>query len=298
MDLSKQMYIVGIGEVLWDMLPEGKQLGGAPANFAHHVAQCAMPAYLVSAVGDDELGAEIRSTLEQKKGLKTLIHTVPQPTGTVEVKLDEHGVPQYDICENVAWDNIPFTPEMEELAKHTVVVCFGTLAQRSEVTRKTIESFVAAMYEEAVKVCDINLRGNYYTAEIVESSLKMADTVKVNREELEEVCRLVGIEYTDMHSVARVLIDNYGLDMLVVTCGEEGSFVYCQDENASCLPTPKVEVVDTVGAGDAFTAVFVSGMLGGLEVRWAHALAVEAAAHVCTQAGATPELPDDIRERV
>ena len=297
MDLTNKMFVVGLGEVLWDMLPEGKQLGGAPANFAHHVAQCGMPAYLISAVGEDALGEEIRSAIKEK-GLDATLHTVPYPTGTVDVTLDDQGVPQYDIREGAAWDNIPFTAEMEELAKHTAVVCFGTLAQRSEVTRKTIEAYVAAMPEEAVKVCDINLRGNYYSKEVVESSLKMSDMIKVNYEELEEVCRLVGIEFTDQHSVAHTLIDNYGLDMLVVTCGTEGSFVYCMDENASCVPTPKVEVVDTVGAGDAFTGVFVSGMLGGLEVRWAHMLAVEAAAFVCTQAGATPELPEDIKERV
>ncbi|MBQ2007371.1 MAG: carbohydrate kinase, partial [Alistipes sp.] len=188
--------------------------------------------------------------------------------------------------------------EMEELAKHTAVVCFGTLAQRSEVTRKTIEAYVAAMPEEAVKVCDINLRGNYYSKEIIESSLKMSDMIKVNREEFFEMCRLVDVPCEDQHMAAHTLIDDYKLDILVITCGTEGSFVYCQDDNASCLPTPKVEVVDTVGAGDAFTGVFVSGMLGGLEVRWAHMLAVEAAAFVCTQAGAMPELPEDIKERV
>lgn len=291
------MYIVGIGEVLWDMLPGGKQLGGAPANFAHHVTQCAMPAYLVSAVGDDALGEEIRTTLKEK-GINNILATVPHPTGTVDVTLDEQGVPQYDIREGVAWENIPFTPEIEELAKHTVTLCFGTLAQRGTRTRETIEAYIAAMHEECVKVCDMNLRGNYYSAEVVESSLRLADMVKVNKDELVEVCRLVGIEFTDQHTVARTLIDNYELDILVVTCGTGGSFIYCQDENASCLPTPQVEVVDTVGAGDAFTAVFVSGMLGGLEVRWAHALAVEAAGYVCTQAGATPDLPDNIRERV
>lgn len=297
MDFTNRTFVVGLGEVLWDMLPEGKQLGGAPANFAHHVAQCAMPAFLVSAVGEDALGEEIRQAIAEK-GLESMLHTVPYPTGTVDVTLDEQGIPQYDIREGVAWDNIPFTPEMEELAKHTAVVCFGTLAQRSECSRKTIEAFVAAMPEESVKVCDINLRGNYYSAEVLESSLKMSDMIKVNRDEFFEMCKLVGIPCEDQHTGARTLIDTYKLDMLVITCGTEGSFVYCHDENASCLPTPKVEVVDTVGAGDAFTAVFVSGMLGGLEVRWAHMLAVEAAAYVCTQAGATPLLPEDIRDRI
>ena len=297
MESTNQMVIVGLGEVLWDMLPDGKKIGGAPANFAYHISQCGFPTYLVSAVGNDELGEQIRDTLSVA-GLNVLLPVVEQPTGTVEVELDGEGVPQYTIRENVAWDNIPFTPEVEALAKRTATVCFGTLAQRGEQSRKTIEAFIAAMPEEGVKVCDMNLRGNYYSREVIESSMRVSDVVKVNGEELVEICRVLGVEYTDQHLVARDFIDEYKLEMFIVTCGTEGSFVYCEDQNASCLPTPAVEVVDTVGAGDAFTAIFVAGMLGGLEVRWAHMLAVEAAAYVCTQAGAMPILPDDIKERI
>lgn len=297
MDSTNQMVIVGLGEVLWDMLPDGKKIGGAPANFAYHLSQCNFPTYLVSAVGDDELGEQIRDTLSVA-GLNVMLPVVEQPTGTVEVELDDKGVPQYKICENVAWDNIPFTPEIEALAKRTATVCFGTLAQRSEQSRKTIEAFINAMPEEGVKVCDVNLRGNYYSKEVIEWSMRVSDVVKVNGEELVEICRVLGVEYTDQHLIARDFIDQYKLEMFIVTCGTEGSFIYCEDQNASCLPTPAVEVVDTVGAGDAFTAIFVAGMLGGLEVRWAHMLAVEAAAYVCTQAGAMPILPDDIKDRI
>ena len=297
MDSINQMVIVGLGEVLWDMLPDGKKIGGAPANFAYHLSQCNFPTYLVSAVGADELGEQIRDTLSVA-GLNVMLPVVEQPTGTVEVELDDKGVPQYNICENVAWDNIPFTPEIEALAKRTATVCFGTLAQRSEQSRKTIEAFINAMPEEGVKVCDVNLRGNYYSKEVIEWSMRVSDVVKVNGEELVEICRVLGVEYTDQHLIARDFIDQYKLEMFIVTCGTEGSFIYCEDQNASCLPTPAVEVVDTVGAGDAFTAIFVAGMLGGLEVRWAHMLAVEAAAYVCTQAGAMPILPDDIKDRI
>ena len=291
------MFVVGLGEVLWDMLPEGKQLGGAPANFAYQVSQCAFPTMLISAVGDDALGEEIRSTLKEK-GVDAVLPTVPYPTGTVEVTLDDKGVPQYQISEGVAWDNIPWNDEIKQIAEHTATVCFGTLVQRSEQSRKTIEAFIAATPEESVKVCDVNLRGEYYSKDVIEWSMKVSDVVKVNAEELVEVCRVLGVEYDDQHLVARKLIDDYKLEMLIVTCGTEGSYVYCNDENASCLPTPQVEVVDTVGAGDAFTAIFVAGMLGGLEMRWAHMLAVEAAAYVCTQSGAMPILPEDIKDRI
>ena len=297
MESTNQMVIVGLGEVLWDMLPDGKKIGGAPANFAYHMSQCDFPTYLVSAVGNDELGEQIRDTLSEA-GLNLLLPVVEQPTGTVDVELDSEGIPQYTIRENVAWDNIPFTPEVEALAKRTATVCFGTLAQRGEQSRKTIEAYLAAMPEEGVKVCDMNLRGNYYSKEVIESSMRVSDVVKVNKEELVEICRVLGVEFTDQHLVVRDFLEQYKLEMFIVTCGTEGSFVYCEDQSATCLPTPVVEVVDTVGAGDAFTAIFVAGMLGGLEVRWAHMLAVEAAAYVCTQAGAMPILPDDIKERI
>ena len=297
MESTNQMVIVGLGEVLWDMLPDGKKIGGAPANFAYHMSQCDFPTYLVSAVGNDELGEQIRDTLSET-GLNVLLPVVEQPTGTVDVELDSEGIPQYTIRENVAWDNIPFTPEVEALAKRTATVCFGTLAQRGEQSRKTIEAYLAAMPEEGVKVCDMNLRGNYYSKEVIESSMRVSDVVKVNKEELVEICRVLGVEFTDQHLVVRDFLEQYKLEMFIVTCGTEGSFVYCEDQSATCLPTPAVEVVDTVGAGDAFTAIFVAGMLGGLEVRWAHMLAVEAAAYVCTQAGAMPVLPDDIKERI
>lgn len=297
MESTNQMVIVGLGEVLWDMLPDGKKIGGAPANFAYHMSQCDFPTYLVSAVGNDELGEQIRDTLSEA-GLNVILPVVEQPTGTVDVELDSEGIPQYTIRENVAWDNIPFTPEVEALAKRTATVCFGTLAQRGEQSRKTIEAYLAAMPEEGVKVCDMNLRGNYYSKEVIESSMRVSDVVKVNKEELVEICRVLGVEFTDQHLVVRDFLEQYKLEMFIVTCGTEGSFVYCEDQSATCLPTPAVEVVDTVGAGDAFTAIFVAGMLGGLEVRWAHMLAVEAAAYVCTQAGAMPILPDDIKERI
>ena len=297
MSNTQQNYIVGIGEALWDMLPEGRKIGGAPANFTFHVSQFGLDAVAVSAVGDDALGEEIRQTFEQKD-LQTLLATVPYPTGTVEVTLDEKGIPQYDICEGVAWDNIPFTAELEALARNTIAVCFGTLAQRNTVSRQTIEKFIATMPAEGIKICDINLRGTFYSKEVVESSMRACDILKINDEEIVEVCRLLGIEMPTQRMMALRLMERYEIDMLILTCGTEGSYIYCMDGTESFLPTPKVKVADTVGAGDSFTGAFIAALLCGKEVKKAHALAVEVSAYVCTQNGAMPELPEKIIDKL
>lgn len=297
MSNSQENYIVGIGEALWDMLPEGRKIGGAPANFTYHVSQFGLDAVAVSAVGDDELGAEIRQTFDEK-GLDTLLATVPQPTGTVAVTLDAKGVPQYEICEGVAWDNIPFTPELEALARNTIAVCYGTLAQRNSVSRKTIESFIAAMPADGIKICDINLRGTFYNKEILESSMRACDILKINDEEIDEVSRLLGAEFPTQRMAALNLMSRYEVDILILTCGTNGSYIYSMDGTESRLATPKVKVADTVGAGDSFTGAFIAALLCGKDIKKAHALAVEVAAYVCTQNGAMPELPDQIIDKL
>lgn len=297
MSQSQENYIVGIGEALWDMLPEGRKIGGAPANFTYHVSQFGLDAVAVSAVGDDALGEEIRLTFAEKE-LQTLIATVPYPTGTVEVTLDGKGIPHYDICEGVAWDNIPFTAELEALAHNTIAVCYGTLAQRNSVSRQTIESFIEAMPAEGIKICDINLRGTFYNKEVIESSMRKCDILKINDEEIVEVCRLLGIEFTAQRRAALCLMERYEIDMLILTCGTEGSYIFCMDGTESFLPTPKVAVADTVGAGDSFTGAFIAALLMGKEVKKAHALAVEVSAYVCTQNGAMPELPEKIIDKL
>ena len=297
MSNSQQNYIVGIGEALWDMLPEGRKIGGAPANFTYHVSQFGLDAVAVSAVGDDELGAEIRQTFEEK-GLQTLLATVPYPTGTVAVTLDAKGIPQYEICEGVAWDNIPFSPELEALARNTIAVCYGTLAQRNSVSRKTIESFIAAMPADGIKICDINLRGTFYNKEILESSMRACDILKINDEEIDEVSRLLGAEFPSQRMAALNLMSRYEVDILILTCGTNGSYIYSMDGTESFLPTPKVKVADTVGAGDSFTGAFIAALLCGKDIKKAHALAVEVSAYVCTQNGAMPELPDEIIDKL
>lgn len=297
MSNSQQNYIVGIGEALWDMLPEGRKIGGAPANFTYHVSQFGLDAVAVSAVGDDELGAEIRQTFEEKN-LQTQLATVPYPTGTVAVTLDAKGIPQYEICEGVAWDNIPFSPELEALARNTIAVCYGTLAQRNSVSRKTIESFIAAMPADGIKICDINLRGTFYNKEILESSMRACDILKINDEEIDEVSRLLGAEFPSQRMAALNLMSRYEVDILILTCGTNGSYIYSMDGTESFLPTPKVKVADTVGAGDSFTGAFIAALLCGKDIKKAHALAVEVSAYVCTQNGAMPELPDEIIDKL
>lgn len=282
--------IVGMGEALWDVLPEGKKIGGAPANFAYHVSQFGLDSRVVSAVGGDALGKEILDNFSEKR-LKCHIATVPYPTGTVQVELDPNGVPQYDIKENVAWDNIPFTSELEDLAKQTTAVCFGSLAQRNVVSRETIHKFLDAMPEDSLKVFDINLRQNFYTTDTLCESMRKCNILKINDEELVTVSRLFGYPGIDLENKCWILLAKYNLKMLILTCGVNGSYVFTPGE-VSFVETPKVEVADTVGAGDSFTATFIASVLQGKPVKAAHKLAVEVSAYVCTQQGAMPVLPE------
>lgn len=286
--------VIGMGEVLWDVLPEGKKLGGAPCNFAYHVGQFGLDSCAVSAIGDDPLGAEIISQLDDKK-VNYLIDTVPYPTGTVQVELDQDGVPQYDIKENVAWDNIPFTENLKDLAKNTRAFCFGSLAQRNVVSRNTINEFLDAMpmEEDTLVVFDVNLRQGFYTKDILCHSMEKCNILKINDEELVTVSRMFGYPGIDLQDKCWILLGKYNLKMLILTCGINGSYVFTPG-NVSFLPTPKVEVEDTVGAGDSFTAAFIASILKGKSVQEAHHKAVETSAFVCTQKGAMPVLPKSI----
>ncbi len=289
--------VVGMGEALWDVLPEGKKIGGAPANFAYHVSQFGLNSRVVSAVGDDKLGMEILDNFREKK-LNAMVEIVPYPTGTVQVELDAEGVPCYDIKEGVAWDNIPYTPALEDLAKHTKAVCFGSLAQRSVVSRDTINRFIDAMpAEDTLKIFDINLRQGFYTKEILCNSFSKCNILKINDEELVTVSRMFGYPGIDLQDKCWILLAKYNLKMLILTCGVNGSYVFTPG-NVSFVETPKVEVADTVGAGDSFTAAFVSSILSGLSIGEAHKLAVETSAYVCTQNGAMPVLPQSLKDRV
>ncbi len=288
--------VVGMGEALWDVLPEGKKIGGAPANFAYHVSQFGLSSCVVSAIGDDALGKEIIENFTSK-GLNHLIEEVPYPTGTVQVEIDQAGIPQYEIKENVAWDNIPYTARLEALAERTKAVCFGSLAQRNVVSRNTINRFLDAMPhdEESLVVFDVNLRQGFYNKEILCNSMKRCNILKINDEELVTVSRMFGYPGIDLQDKCWILLGKYNLKMLILTCGINGSYVFTPG-NVSFQPTPKVEVADTVGAGDSFTAAFIASILKGKSVQEAHSRAVQTSAFVCTKKGAMPILPPELTE--
>lgn len=296
--MNSQPIVVGMGEALWDVLPEGKKLGGAPANFAYHVSQFGLESRVVSAVGQDKLGAEILDNFRQKQ-LYGLIETVPYPTGTVQVELDAEGVPCYDIKEGVAWDNIPYTQALDGLARQTHAVCFGSLAQRSIVSRQTIHRFLDVMPDapDTLKIFDINLRQSFYSKEILCDSFRRCNVLKINDEELVTVSRMFGYPGIDLQDKCWILLAKYNLKMLILTCGVNGSYVFTPG-HVSFVETPKVQVADTVGAGDSFTAAFTSAILRGRSVAEAHRLAVETSAYVCTQQGAMPVLPKTLTERL
>lgn len=285
--------VVGMGEALWDILPEGKKIGGAPANFAYHVSQFGFPSCVVSAIGDDALGKEIIENFTSK-GLDQLIAEVPYPTGTVQVEIDQTGIPLYDIKENVAWDNIPYTEHLDALAKRTKAVCFGSLAQRNVVSRETINHFLDTMPkdDDSLIVFDVNLRQGFYNKEILCKSMQNCNILKINDKELITVSRMFGYPGSDLQDKCWILLGKYNLKMLILTCGINGSYVFTPG-NVSFQPTPKVEVADTVGAGDSFTAAFIASILKGKSVTEAHTIAVKTSAFVCTQKGAMPILPPE-----
>ncbi len=281
-----------MGEALWDCLPEGRKFGGAPANFAYHVGQFGWHSVVVSAVGNDPLGDEIMDIVRGVK-LDNRIARVLQPTGTVQVTLSGDGIPSYEICENVAWDNIPWSDELEAMAKDTCAVCFGSLAQRSECSRNTIMRFLDAMPMDSERIYDINLRQHFYSLEVIEESLRRATILKLNEEEIVVVAKLLGLQGKEEEMCRQILSRYPRLKMIILTYGAVGSYVFSREET-SYQATPKVKVADTVGAGDSFTATFVAQYLKGKSIADAHRIAVQASAYVCTQNGAMPVFPAEI----
>jgi len=269
--IFEKAMIISIGEMLWDIFPDRKIPGGAPANFAYHASQFGFKSYVVSAVGKDLLGEEILKIFAEK-GLGLLVETVDEPTGTVKVELDDKGIPKYEICENVAWDNIPLTERAKELTMNCSAFCFGTLAQRNETSRKTIRALLELVPKTALKIFDINLRQHFYSKQIIHESLLNCNILKINEEELAEVTRLFELK-------------EYNLDIVIETKGSVGSYVFTKNET-SYLDTPKVNAIDTVGAGDSFAGAFVGALLQGKSIREAHKVAVEVSAFICTQRGA------------
>ena len=290
----KDRIIVGLGEVLWDCLPEGRKIGGAPANFAFHASQFGYESWAVSAIGNDALADETVAALDAN-GLNHALPRVDFPTGQVQVSLDEAGVATYDIREGSAWDNIPFTPELETLARRSRAICFGSLAQRSETSRRTIYRFLETAPADCMRIFDINLRQNFYNKEIICESLKRCNVLKINDEELVIIGRMFGYPGLDVENKCWLILGKYDLDMLILTCGINGSYVFSKG-SMSYFATPNVEVADTVGAGDSFTGSFVASVLSGKPVAEAHRIAVNVSAYVCTQAGAMAVVPENLKQ--
>ncbi len=285
--------IFGIGEVLWDLLPRGKQLGGAPANFAFHARSLGLEAAVISCVGKDDLGRELMGWLH---GLQVpgdfITQTSELPTGTVSVTLDDRGVPHYTIHEPVAWDRIPATVAALKVVRRADAVCFGSLAQRSDISRKTIQYLVAAAPPAALRVFDINLRQQFYSREIIEHSLRLANVLKLNDSELPVLAAMFELHGSDKDQVGQ-LTALFELQTVALTRGEKGSLLQHQGRWSEC-PVRAVDVVDTVGAGDAFTAALVKGLLRGMDLDRLNTAANEVARHVCACAGATPPLPTEV----
>ena len=290
--MANKRYVVGLGEVLWDVLPEGKKLGGAPANFAYHAGQFlgSDNTIAISALGKDSLADETIEALKEH-GLNYVLPRVNYPTGTVQVTLSGDGIPAYEIKENVAWDNIPYTPEIAEIARNCRAVCFGSLAQRFVTSWATIRQFLDDTPADCLKIFDINLRQQFYTKDVIEESLKRCNILKINDEELVVIKRMYGYDDLDMRGICEKMLAEYGLKMLVLTCGTNGSYVFAPGLT-SFQETPKVTVADTVGAGDSFTGSFCAAILNGKHIEEAHKKAVEVSAFVCTQNGAMPTLPE------
>lgn len=281
--------VAGIGELLWDCLPTGKQLGGAPCNFAYHAMQAGCESFVISAVGNDALGDEIKDVVKNLNLSLKCIQTNEFPTSTVTVALDENGHPDYTIHESVAWDYIQLTSEMQDEAKELDAVCFGSLAQRNDVSRNTILSLMSSLKKDCLKVFDINLRQSYYSNKTVVDSLLLSDILKLNDDELPVIAKYLDLK-GDVESQLETLIKLFNLKYVIYTMGSKGSIIKSATET-SFSEVPKVQVADTVGAGDSFTAIFIAGILQGISLKEVHQKATEIAAYVCTQKGATPKLP-------
>lgn len=295
--MDKKFVVVGLGEMLWDHIGEEYKLGGAPANFAYHAMQLGGESHVVSAVGDDHLGKKLTADLSQTNMLLDT-QVVDFPTGVVEVTLAD-GQPSYEIKLDAAWDNMQFTPALEELAKRTDLVCFGTLAQRNSVSRDTIQKFLDTMpdTETSLKVFDVNLRQSFYSKALIEETLSKSNVLKINNDELVMFNNYFGYEGLQLEENFERIIRDFNLKYLIVTFGEYGSYVARAGE-VHFERTPKVDLVSAVGAGDSFTGSFCMAVMRGLDMSVAHKIAVDVSAYVCTQPGAMPEIPETLKARL
>ena len=284
--------IVGIGEVLWDIFPDGPRFGGAPANYACHAAGMGARSHMVSAVGRDELGEKALQALADRGVITESIQLNDRPTGAVFIKLDAEGKASYEFLENASWDHLQWSTGLEQLASEASAVCFGTLGQRSDASRQTIRRFVDATPASCLRIFDINLRPPFYVDETILASLEIANILKLNDDELPIVAKLAGIHGTD-REITQSLAQRFNLQLVALTRGPHGALLV-RSEEVSDHPGISVPVIDTVGAGDAFTAALTQGVLSELELDAINDRATRVAAFVCSQAGATPALAKEL----
>lgn len=286
--------VIGIGEVLWDLLPAGPQLGGAPANFAFHARQLGSAGQVITRIGNDDYGRRVLRRFEE---LDIDISTVQVddwlPTGTARVALEPGGAPRFTVVEAVAWDSLALADEALEAARSASAVCFGTLAQRTDHTASVIHRLLAETPHSSLRIFDINLRQAFYNPEMLNRSLKAANVLKLNDYELTVLSQIFGLHGRISQTVP-LMAEKFDLKLVALTRGERGSVLY-QQGNWSELPGRKVDILDTIGAGDAFTAALALGLLNQLSLDETHRIAADVAGFVCSQRGATPALPESFR---
>jgi fructokinase len=287
--------IIGIGEILWDIFPDGPRFGGAPANYACSAAALAKTSAhvsMVSAVGEDDLGRQAIECLREREVDTSTVQANEHATGQVNVELDRDGVATYRFDERSAWDFLEWRDSMQEIAAGCDAICFGSLGQRSKVARATIREFVNATPQSAFRIFDVNLRAPYFSDDVLIESLAIANVLKLNDDELPVIARLSDVRGTDVE-VMQQLADKYQLRAVALTRGAEGAAIFA-DHQVSDQPGTPVDVVDTVGAGDAFTAAMTLGLLKGHPIDRVNENAIATASFVCSKPGATMPLPSEL----
>lgn len=290
--------VVALGELLWDIFPDGARFGGAPGNFAHHAAALGADVWMVSGVGDDKLGLAALDHMRQSGLHVDHVHVSPTaPTGSVQVRLDPAGHASYHFNDRDAWDQLKWSAELAGLARRCDVACFGTLGQRSHDSRQTIQRFIEAVPPAAVCLLDLNLRPPFVDSEVMDQSLRLANVLKLNDEELAFLVERYAIEAVGERDQAIMVADRFQLRLVAVTLGERGAMLV-RDGQVSEVAPRKTEVSDTVGAGDAYSAALVAGLVAGADLPAINEAACRIAEFVCTQGGATPSLPAELCRQI
>jgi fructokinase len=300
MNFAVNTNVIGVGEVLWDLLLTGPQLGGAPANFAYHAHALGAEAQVITRVGKDDYGREIIRRFHEMGLPETGVQIdETAPTGTAKVALSGDGLAHFTIQENVAWDSMAVTDEAVAVARRADAICFGSLAQRCEASRNTIQYLVAATPPDALRVFDINMRQQFYSRDVVEKSFRLANVLKLNDDELPRLADMFRLTGSTEDQIGQ-LAQTFSLRLVALTRGPNGSLLYQKDNGEvrwSDCPSRPVKVVDTVGAGDSFTAALLLGLLRKMDLDEINTVANEVARYVCSQPGATPALPIEFARR-